>query len=52
MWSLQVFLRAVNISNTLFHVTAYELPFEEASHDIVPALKFVAYEPGTQMQVQ
>lgn len=38
------------MSSTLFHLTAYELPSSETSP--VPTLKFIAYEPQTQMQVR
>lgn len=49
---IQVFRRAVNVSSVLFQITAYELPqAEEASRDAAPTLRFIAYDPKTQMQV-
>lgn len=49
--SMQVFRRAVNVSSILFQITAYELPPTEASRDAAPTLRFIAYDPKTQMQV-
>lgn len=46
-----MFRGAVNVSNTLFQITAYELPSSQPSLDVVPAFKFIAYEPNSQMQV-
>lgn len=49
-WRLQIYRGAVNVSSTLFHLTAYEIPSSEETSP-VPALKFIAYEPRTQIQV-
>lgn len=48
----QVFRRAVNVSSTLFQITAYELLSPESSADIAPTLKFIAYDPKKQTQVR
>lgn len=49
-YRLQIYRGAVNVSSTLFHLTAYEIPSSEETSP-VPALKFIAYEPRTQLQV-
>eukprot|EP00752_Nemacystus_decipiens_P012886 g11406.t2 len=47
----KVFRRAVNVSSTLFQITAYELPAPESSQDTAPTLRFIAYDPKTQVQL-
>ncbi|CAM9212025.1 unnamed protein product [Ectocarpus sp. 13 AM-2016] len=46
----KVFRCAVNISSTLFQITGYELPLEKSS-DATPCLRFIAYDPKTQLQL-
>eukprot|EP00903_Cladosiphon_okamuranus_P017650 g16254.t1 len=47
----KVFRRAVNVSSTLFQVTAYEVPAPEARQGAAPTLRFIAYDPKTQVQL-
>lgn len=46
-----MFREAIKISNKVFQVTAFELPALAGTEDVVPTLKFIAYEPRTQVQV-